>query len=110
MDLTPGQKIMLGQITGSLLAKAGSGDFGELPKTIYWWLRGHKTEYSVWLGVPSLLLEFLGWAGACEAAGLPCAHWSTALVHVTTGASAFLFYLGQVDGALHIEAPPKPGV
>jgi hypothetical protein len=95
----------IGRFTGSILKDAAEGKYGPQVKAAYWWLSGHKTQIGVVLAFAAGALEIAQRTGLCAMINADCASISTGLEHVTAGVSAAFVYVGQVDGALHMDAP-----
>lgn len=83
--------------------KLAEGDFGELPKQIYWRLAGAKTYIGMAFGAAWALLVWAQDAGICNAQGWDCKGWGTTLASI----AAFLVLVGLWDGALRSQPPSK---
>lgn len=89
----------MGAILIHLIRKVAEGDFGAVPKAIYWKLAGIKT----WTG----LLLSIAWFGLTKAseAGLcaDCSAWAGYVLAV----GAFLVWAGLVDAGFRARPPER---
>jgi hypothetical protein len=99
-----------GLIVGRILKGAAEGKFGPQAKWIYWHLRGLKTVIGIVSGLAAGVLALLQSYGVCDFAAahyawVACGAWSDTLKHWLALNAGFWIWLGQQDGALHLEAP-----
>lgn len=99
----------MGAIIGIVLKKAAEGDFGPQVKAIYWSLAGKKTYIAIILAFCAGVVKVAVDSGLCGYYGLSesCTVVSDGITKATLAISGGLVLLGQVDGAVRLEAPKK---
>jgi hypothetical protein len=100
----------MGKLTGIALKAIAEGKLGRPLQWLYWHLKGIKTILGlVLLGAGGAVL-WLDSHGVCAVvaahwAWVECGAWASTIVRWSLGLGAFFAWLGQQDGALHLDAP-----
>lgn len=100
----------LGFIVGRILKGAAEGKYGHAVEYVYWHLRGIKTALGVALFIVAGFVSLLDRSGLCawavtHWAWFACAAWASTVAKWSAAVGTFWIWLGQQDGALHLDAP-----